>query len=1263
MRNFTLFFIVAISFLLGENLKAQIPFTLLKDINAESGAGGTFPEEIVKAGPFIYFSGATLHRTDGTPEGTVAVKNVVNGDGPHQPQRLTAVNDRIFFTAVNRQGNELWVSNGTDAGTFMVKDIHLNNTTTSIFNLTASYGYVFFVAFDPSTGYELWKSDGSSLGTTLVKDISPGNDDNPLDAPTELTDYRNTLYFSADDGTSRKLWKTNGTPGGTSMVKDVDAENLHVVGNTLYFAGYIPTRGYALYKTDGSTDGTVIVKDDWPGTVSGDFKNFTTWGDTLYFTVNNQLWKSNGTQEGTTMVTDAFTGIESLAVTESHLYFIGETAENGRELWRTNGTTAGTTLYHETAQDAESRYLEQLTVIDDSVFFTIDGMELWRMRGTEAIQISGDGMIGPHNLTAIDDTLYFVASRLGGEAFSDNDELWRTDGTEDGTLMLSGVDELTGDASPSSFTPTNTLLYFMANDQLLSLPKVWRTDGTAAGTFDLGPTAGTEIVSAGTNDDVFFLKYDDDIGNELWKSDGTSVGTTLVKDVNLGPGDADLRDGLSVNGDTYLVLSDGTTGLELWMTDGTDAGTTLVKDIVAGPDGTAFGELAAFNNALYFVANDGASGSELWTTDGTAAGTKMLSDINPGSAGAQPHSLTVMNSLLYFFANDEASGNALWRTDGTDAGTERVTDFTGGNGVLTNALIVFDNALYFFADDGTNTGLWKSDGTTANTVFIETFDVDEEGTSMAVVNGKLFFNASDGIVGNELWLSDGAAAGTSLVKDIYTGPLSSNIKSFLIYNNALYFLAEDRFTGYEVWKTDGVDCGAVRVTENDEIFPEALYQANSTLIAPAKGGATGYELYYYNTSNDPQVAGKIQQIITFNDITPKVYGDVFALDAVSSEATPIAFKSVNPSLAEIAGSTVTIAGTGDLEIMAYQPGDNTHCPADPVVKAFVAEKAMLQVQPYDDERVYGDPNSTLSFSFNGFVNNDDSLVIDQMPTVSTSANDTTDVGEYDITVGGGHDDHYNFNYLTGTLAIEKAPLTATADNKTIAYGNPLPALTITYDGFRNNDDDSDITPPSISTDAEEGGDAGEYAINVFDGDAANYIFNLVPGVLTIEKAVADIAITNLIQEADGTPKSVAVTTNPQNLNHIVTYNGSTTNPLLPGTYEVLVQIDEQNYRGEKIAQLVLEEIMGVENEHAVPLSIYSNPVDERLTIEFEQYHAAATQVAIYSMQGQLLYRKHFSTISPGDQDVIQVQDWSPGVYHLIATDVQGKSSNYRIVKR
>ena len=120
----------------------------------------------------------------------------------------------------------------------------------------------------------------------------------------------------------------------------------------------------------------------------------------------------------------------------------------------------------------------------------------------------------------------------------------------------------------------------------------------------------------------------------------------------------------------YFRADDGTSGFELWKTDGTAAGTTLVKDIATGSAGSYPDTLVPFGADLLFVA-EGSNGIELWKTDGTAAGTAEVADINPGTAGSIPNlaQAIVLQSKLWFSADDGTNGRELFCSDGTTAGT------------------------------------------------------------------------------------------------------------------------------------------------------------------------------------------------------------------------------------------------------------------------------------------------------------------------------------------------------------------------------------------------------------------------------------------------------------------------------------------------------------------------------------------------------------------------------------------------------------------
>ncbi|HEY3227752.1 MAG TPA: ELWxxDGT repeat protein, partial [Roseiflexaceae bacterium] len=146
----------------------------------------------------------------------------------------------------------------------------------------------------------------------------------------------------------------------------------------------------------------------------------------------------------------------------------------------------------------------------------------------------------------------------------------------------------------------------------------------------------------------------------LWTSDGTTTGTLMLKDIQLGAGDSSPANLTAVDGTLYFTANDGIHGIELWTSDGTASGTVLVKDIYPGaPDASPSG-LANVNGTLLFSANDGATGRELWKSRSTTATTAQVQNIAAGAGDSDPASFTTAGTKVFFSANDDTAGDELW---------------------------------------------------------------------------------------------------------------------------------------------------------------------------------------------------------------------------------------------------------------------------------------------------------------------------------------------------------------------------------------------------------------------------------------------------------------------------------------------------------------------------------------------------------------------------------------------------------------------------
>lgn len=341
---------------------------------------------------YLYFSASTqnegreLWRTDGTAAGTTIVKDIIPGPGGSALKGrydIASTGSYLLFNSTTAAtGYELWRSDGTDAGTFLLKDINSGPAGSTPSAYQVYNGIVLFWAETGAEGRELWRTDGTNGGTTLVKDIRTGpassiNTRFPVPTLSVLYPFNNRMLFTADDGTNgEEIWTTDGTPNGTYLLQDINpgpdrsfislAAGVPMNGK-LYFAAYQQGSGSELWETDGTTAGTKLFKEILPGLDGGipflmpnfKFAGTAGWpvhqGSVFYFMFGLpadggvELWKSNGTDAGTVKVkvmktTDSDFGNLSYVYTTAGLYFSVDDGVHSDELWKSDGTEAGTTL-------------------------------------------------------------------------------------------------------------------------------------------------------------------------------------------------------------------------------------------------------------------------------------------------------------------------------------------------------------------------------------------------------------------------------------------------------------------------------------------------------------------------------------------------------------------------------------------------------------------------------------------------------------------------------------------------------------------------------------------------------------------------------------------------------------------------------------------------------------------------------------------------------------------------------------------------------
>lgn len=457
--------------------------------------------------------------------------------------------------------------------------------------------------------------------------------------------------------------------------------------------------------------------------------------------------------------------------------------------------------------------------------------------------------------------------------FRSNAMLYITDGTANGTISLNSQ------FGSGHFLENNGKVYYKGSDG--NGNELWVTDATPAGTYQLydGYVSNNfnPILMGILNNKVMFRATDSINGSGLWSSDGTVIGTSIVKRVAPYVNAVSGVEAILLNSKMIFGASDGINGDEPWITDGTNTGTYMLKNINTDTTGLIIGSFPGgftrLNSKVLFQAQDVPNGMELWITDGTQAGTVLLRDLEPGSTGSYPDQLMLHNNKVYFTAGDIFSygKRKLYSTDGTAAGTVVIDDSVGN-------IHIFNNEVYYGKAIGSGSnpthfkyGLYKTDGTAAGCTKLSELPSTHTPSNpfrFASAGSKLFFvrnysPASSIDPDNELWVTEGTPASTHVVMS-GTNPdstfLCKSLAFITSYNDEVYVLGlEDSAVGNEIYKFDGLSTSLVRLKlpeANVSVFPNPansnihLTVSNNMLMQQVKiSNARGQIVYEYAVQN------------------------------------------------------------------------------------------------------------------------------------------------------------------------------------------------------------------------------------------------------------------------------------------------------------------------------------------------------------------------------------------------------------------------------
>ncbi|MDY7094853.1 MAG: hypothetical protein SX243_17915 [Acidobacteriota bacterium] len=806
------------------------PLTLLRDLEPEGGAE-LYPaieySDLVASGDRIFFSrtgrvaGCRVWTSNGTASGTLPVADLCGVLGPLPDERA------LLYDTLDK---DLWVSDGTREGT---AKLEIAGPDGDLLDEPVSAGANLFFTAGPFPGVpspdltDLWVSDGSEAGTFSITAFRAAEENAE---PAHLQSSGSELFFFTTlEERPIGIWKSDGTEGGTvqlgSFLGSGLGDEARVVATApsdfgMIFALEDPGNSCSLWRSDGSSAGTYRILEYSVGL--GGYGCVAEMVDTaagLFFSIpltrgeisSTQLWATDGSSVGGTRLLREWSGIDhrlyALMPFDDKLLFI---ARQGRV-------------------DGSDPQLEPFT--------------LWTSDGTvpatqPVIQFGSQELPGcsPDEppLTVFDSLLYYCATDEQGS------ELRGMDG---GNLGIRFVANLAPDIRSLAFdylddvssafplvapASSDTQIFFVTSDRGLG-QRLWGFDETTGQVEELANSSVepdgldfAEVVA--TPERAFFKTHPVDIGaTRFWVSDGTAAGTRSITSApedlwSLEP----FGDGVCFSGSTR----DGTEN-ELWCSDGTEAGTRPLGDLFP-PSDIYLDHLTQFQDRLLFTVRSLTGATELWLSDGTAAGTRILASDFRGGVDEALQLFTQIGDDLFFLGGppegaSEPLGLWVWRIVGDSFVVEPVSPVFADSIPQSSGAgrIGFRGRFVFTALDDDMVRLFSSDGTATGIRQLAQFPrIDQFPRvgrlairELTAVGNDLYFVVYTEELGEELWATDGTAEGTRLVRDIAPGVAGSIPRRLTAAGSTLLFTASDGVHGFEPWASDGTTEGTRQLVD------------------------------------------------------------------------------------------------------------------------------------------------------------------------------------------------------------------------------------------------------------------------------------------------------------------------------------------------------------------------------------------------------------------------------------------------------------------
>lgn len=651
---------------------------------------------------------------------------------------------------------------------------------------------------------------------------------------------------------------------------------------------------FSLLKDINTTEG--------PGLGSAPHE-FTIYHDSLFFIAHNgvelKLLKTDGSNFGTSVFNTPFSTVpQKPFVACGKLFFVGEETNYGLELFVYDGQNqphrisdinpgSGSASIMFIGETAGKLYFRAYNGSEGRLYRT-DGVQIELVQNygfsfysnyvginwNNKLYFLGDSYPTQYdnNLLAFDSNSITTVATLGNEFiikmfdlgskflfYTSTNQIYVSDGTSAGTQLIINSSTF---SQIDNFIQVDSIVYFAGKTAAAGM-NLWKCDGTTVGTTMLGD------LNPGTAD--FMIEKLFELNHEIFivgNFPGNGTTAKLFKHIN--PGSLQLVSNLTIssssnnvdsifiknNNEMYFLVNEGSLGVDyqLWKSNGTSTGTFKVKNINYFNYGPMIHYAKSYHNKVYFNADDVNYGDELWVSDGTNAGTYMYYNFN-GQSPSSPRHFTVANNQLYFVANTSTNANDLYVSDGTTIGTQLVKSLNGIGFPPAYDMAEINNMVVFGKSGGSGQrDAYVSDGTTLGTYSLgDLSTIFVQPLGFTKLNGYLFFVGALPNNATAIYKTDGTPIGTSLVATNvldYNPVAITNEPFFVKSGNALFFNGKDD----ELWKIDGTTFQASLVKDiypgiSNLSDPKKMFSFNDKLYFSANDGISGNELWQSDGTN------------------------------------------------------------------------------------------------------------------------------------------------------------------------------------------------------------------------------------------------------------------------------------------------------------------------------------------------------------------------------------------------------------------------------